>query len=241
MNRLSSSRKFTSQTAAVCPNETVYLRCVSNSIHGLEWHLPSEVGLQSVSYLPGDPVHNIERVGPIMIWLEESQPVLRSYVMIPYSPALGETTISCESGKLSKSVQYQQSCKIILFLVAKCILALSDNISLAQADTIPAPDVILESTFSIDTEEYFKVEWTPMNHASYYFVLMYWSETDSYEVIETTHTSIIRARKPTQFSISSVNECGVKSTATGRLGKDMRLSIIIETLFQKVFQVVSWG
>ena len=76
--------------------------------------------------------------------------------------------------------------------------------------------MIPESTFSIGTEEYFKVEWTPVNHAGYYFVSMYWSKTESFEVIETTHTSIVRTRKPTQFSVSSVNECGVKSTATGR-------------------------
>ena len=111
LNRLSSSRKFTSPTAAVCPNETVYLRCVSNSIHGLVWHLPSEVGLQSVSYLPGDPVHNIKRVGAILVWLEESQPVLDSYVMIPYPLELGETTLLCESGNVAKS--YKPSCKII--------------------------------------------------------------------------------------------------------------------------------
>ena len=102
---------------------------------------------------------------------------------------------------------------------------------MAQADTLLAPDEF-ESTFHIGTDHYFKIEWIPVDTADSYLVSLYWSETESYEVIATTHTSIIRTKKPTHFSLSSINECGVKSTTSEpRLPKDTQLSHYSGTFF----------
>ena len=106
LNRISSSSgKITNQTT-VCPNETLFIQCSTKSVLGLVWTLPSKDGLQRISYYHGDPIHISKRVGSIIVWLEDNYRYLTSITMIPYSPKLKETIITCESGRIRKSLPY---------------------------------------------------------------------------------------------------------------------------------------
>ena len=105
-----SSTVTNSSRNTVCPGETVLFHCSTNG-NGLVWKLSHpERESQSediASYFLDDDPHHYYTEGPITAWLDGSEPLLESNVLLHYSPEFHGYNVVCESGSNHSILPYK--------------------------------------------------------------------------------------------------------------------------------------